>query len=193
MDIIENYELENFEDIFENSLRVLEKNSLENIKLDSGIIEVSNMIIYLAKNHEDYSCIFNEELNEESFLNILEELNKYIGRRTISVLQMNRAVKKYTGLKGKKLHLMKNYWKWNENSVYEYIKSGIFSNSPVLMITWNFKNKDFQNKWLCIIGMRKFEDGEIEILVTTGKERKVLDLKEWIEGKSLYKGLIYYK
>ncbi|QQK07106.1 hypothetical protein [Miniphocaeibacter halophilus] len=193
MNIIEIYELENFENIFKSSTKALEKYNSEKIKLDSGIVEATNMIIYLAKNNKDYSSIFNKELNEENYLEIIEELGRYIGKRTISVLQMNRGIKKYTGLKGKKLHLMKNYWKWNNNSVYEYIKSGIFSNSPVLMITWNFKDKDIQNRWFCIIGMKKYDNGKVELIATTGKEKKILDLNSWLEGKSLYKGLIYYK
>lgn len=192
MKIIESYELKNIDEIIDINKEVY--GDCSNLKsLDNRSIAVSNMFLYLAEEHEKYRCFFEEGVDANGFRVFHKEMKKNLGIGVVTVLQMNRKIKKYSNKKGKKLHFMKNYWKWNLESIYEYIKSGIFSNSPILMITWNFPEKDFRNNWIFIIGLKKYEDNTVSILVIDKGERKEYSLNDWIEGKSLYKGLMYYK
>lgn len=192
MEIIESYELKNIEKLIELNKDIY--NFKKDItKIEAKKIAVSNMFLYLAMEHEEYSCFFEGEYIIENFKMFYQRVNKVIGKFVITVFQMNLRIKKYSNKQGKKLHLMKNYWKWNIDSVYEYIKSGIFSNNPVLITTWNFPNPAFRFKWMFIIGIKKYNNGKIEIETIENGVRQIYSLNEWIEEKSLYKGLMYYK
>ncbi len=189
MEIVENFQLSNFGELIE-----LKKNFLKlqnhNTKLGEGTLEAADMLIYMSEFHEEYSCIYKEGISYEDFV---KELNTFKNFNNKTVLHMNRNIKKFSASKGKKLHLMKSYWKWNTNSVYEYIKSGIFSKSPVLMVTWNNKDKNIRNRWFCIIGVKKYSTGKIEIETSNTEGEYIFELDWWTNSKSLYKGLIYYK
>lgn len=189
MEIVENFQLSNFGELIE-----LKKNFLEiqnhGIELGEGTLEAADMLIYMSKYHEEYSCIYNDGVSYDEFVN---ELINFGNFKNKTVLQMNRNVKKFSASKGKKLHLMKSYWKWNINSVYEYIKSGIFSKSPVLMVTWNNNNKNVRNRWFCIVGVKKYSTGRIEMETSNTEGEYIFDLEQWLNSRSLYKGLIYYK
>lgn len=189
MNIVENFQLSNFGELIELKKSYLELQN-HNINLGEGTLEAADMLIYMSKYHKEYSCIRNDGISYEEFVN---ELSSFKNFNNKTVLQMNRNIKKFSASKGKKLHLMKSYWKWNLNSVYEYIKSGIFSKSPVLMVTWNNNDKSVRNKWFCIIGVKKYSTGRIEIETSCTEGEYIFDLEKWLNNRSLYKGLIYYK
>ncbi|WP_100065188.1 hypothetical protein [Miniphocaeibacter massiliensis] len=205
MKIIEKHELKDFEQILQfngSSIGGNEKWFNEYNKSHylaekgSGLIAAANMLIYISKVNKEYNMLFDKELNYENYMEFATYLQKCIRVTPLgifTVYQMNRGIRKFTNIKGKKMHLMKNYWKWNSESAFEYIKSGLFSNNPVLMMTWNSKIEELKNRWVCITEIRRYDNGKLEVTVLNYGEKRIYDLNEWINSKSLYKGLIYYK
>ena len=194
MEILEDYLLYDFNEIFMNNKMYHNGDKLSNnvkYKVGNGLLEVSDLIIYMGKTHDLYSTIFDKELIFSNYESLLRELKGYFYIKPSYAFQVNRIIKKYSSKNGKKLHLMKNNWKWNEDSVYEYIKSGIFSNSPILMTNWNYKNNN--KKWNLIVGLRKYENNNIKIVTYSENNIYYLDFHDWLYRDFLYRSLLYYK
>lgn len=90
------------------------------------------------------------------------------------------------------MHFMKNAWIWREESIYDYINSGIYYNCPVIMLTWNNKNEKVKNKWWLIVGIKR-DKQKIFVKLFNGENFFEIDFSRWIKSKSLYKGLAYFR
>lgn len=161
-----------------------------------GIIAAANAISYMAITNNKYKIFTDYDNSIKNYLDLAFELQTYIKASPLGVFtvwQMNRGVKKFSKNKGVRLLPMKNIWKWTVENSYQYIKSGLIYGAPVLMLTWNSEIKSLANHWVCITGIKKYEDGNIFIRVSNKGKMEVYNFVDWFYTPSLYKGLIYYQ
>ena len=81
---------------------------------------------------------------------------------------------------------------WSEVNVRKYIATGLNKESPVLLLTWNSPIPDLEQHWVTVT--RIYDAGSGTKMVTSnwaGKE--IYDFPTWVNGGSLYKGVIYFE
>ena len=81
---------------------------------------------------------------------------------------------------------------WSEVNVRKYIATGLNKESPVLLLIWNSPIPDLEQHWITVT--RIYDAGSGTKMVTSnwaGKE--IYDFPTWVNGGSLYKGVIYFE
>lgn len=170
----EEYISKNFEEIYENR------------RYDRLIMGI-NLFFYMENKD------IEEKDNQIDLFKIINGNYKKNSFKIISIFQMNNFIKKISFNFDSGLLPMKNIWKWSVENVYEYIKSGLLYNSPILIVNWNTKIKQFKDRWGYIVHMEKTENDDIFIMILKKGKKEIYNLEEWVNMRSMYKGIIYYQ
>ncbi|MDO5017805.1 MAG: hypothetical protein Q4E02_00740 [Lagierella massiliensis] len=185
---MDNETLDDFKDFLEDKDFIKNKNKLfankKTQKFD-GNLEVFIMLYYLYLKIDKYKYLFSDE-------EALRDFKKIFNKKAFTVFQMAHRIRSFTSKRGRKLHFMKNSWFFREDAVYHYIKAGLYYNTPVLMISWNNKDKIISKQWNLIVGIKKTEE-DILAKLYNGKDFFEVNLSYWIKSKSLYKGIAYFR
>lgn len=181
-------ELDGFEEMLEDENFLMCKEKIFKTKKSkeaNGNLEAFIMLYYFYYKMDKYGYLF---ANEEA----IKDFKRVFYNRPFLIYQMAHRVRAFSLRRGKKMHFMKNAWIWREESIYDYINSGIYYNCPVVMLTWNNKNEKVKNKWWLIVGIKR-DKQKIFVKLFNGKNFFEIDFSRWIKSKSLYKGLAYFR
>ena len=159
-----------------------------------GVVAAANTIKYLSENHPDKRDLYFGE-GKDDYIELMEELYKYLQPRVWgipTISKMGKALERFSA--GKGISIKSNYCSWviDSDEGSRFIRQGLFSNSPVLLLTWNHSDKQFRNHWVTVTGWDVIY-GEEYMTVSNWGEKKTYSYRDWVMGKSLYKGAIYFE
>lgn len=159
-----------------------------------GVVAAANIIKFMSENHPDKGNLYQGS-EKDDFINLMIELYKYLtpkvwGIPTIS--KMGNGIESYSRDRGVNVKIHYCSWLIDSDEGSKFIRQGLASNSPVLLLTWNHSDKDFRNHWVTVTGWDIIY-GEEYMTVSNWGERKTYSYRDWIMGKSLYKGAIYFE
>ncbi|WP_300409916.1 hypothetical protein [Lagierella sp.] len=186
---MEYIELEEFDEFLEDKNYIFLRDRLffkDDLKRFNGNLQVFTMLYYLYYKFEKYDYLFKDM--EEA----IEDFKRIFDKKAYCILQMTHRVRTFSSKRGRTLHYMKNTWKWNEESVYDYVKGGLYYNYPCLMVTWNHEDIFIKRNWNLIVGIKK-EDSKIVAKLYNGKVFFKINISKWIKSNSLYKGIAYFQ
>ncbi|MBN2259812.1 MAG: hypothetical protein JW702_04680 [Clostridiales bacterium] len=81
---------------------------------------------------------------------------------------------------------------WNETNVRNYIASGLNSESPVLLITWDSEISDLENHWVTVTKLYG-SYGDTTMVTSNWAEKVEYDFSLWVSAGSMYCGVIYFE
>lgn len=176
-----------FKDLFNN--QYLEKRGC-------GIIAASHILIYNAYNNESLRSLFPyAEFDRKNYHQFLIDLNKVIKPTPIGIIterQFSTMLKKYAKQRGVQLEPVQNSMDWSIDCIARYIHEGLLVNQPVLLLTWNTKISDLKHHWVTITGIEKSGD-QYHIVTSNWGQKKKYNLNQWVEDRSLYQAVVYFR
>ncbi len=181
--------LNNFREFLEdeNYLRLREKLFPKGEeKKFNGNLQVFTLLYYLYIKFDKYKYLFEEEDKA------IADFKNIFNKKAYCILQMTHRIRTFSTKEGRTLHYMKNSWKWNEESVYDYVRGGLYYNYPCLMVTWNHEDIFIKRNWNLIVRISK-EESRIVAELYNGKVFFKINLSTWIKSDSLYKGIAYFQ
>ena len=81
----------------------------------------------------------------------------------------------------------------SKDLIINFIKNALINDYPLMMLTWNTKINHLKNHWVTITGYYKDENGNNYIKTSNWGRQETFNLDRWLDGKSIYKGLILFK
>jgi hypothetical protein len=160
-----------------------------------GVTASSNALCYLAKHDPQKAKLYTKpDLSKKSFSQHQNDVFEYVtpaawGVPTVDALA-DRVVK-FAQSRGVKLTPRIQDKPWKIENVRPYMTSALNLNKPVLLLTWNSPIKDLGMHWITVTAY--FKDGTEKILTSNWGAKTIYDFTTWFEGKSLYKGLVYFE
>ena len=81
----------------------------------------------------------------------------------------------------------------SKSVIIAFIKEALKKDYPIMMLTWNTAQPHLKYHWVTITGYFKDSKGVSFVTTSNWGSREVFNLDRWLDGKSFYKGLIYFK
>lgn len=81
---------------------------------------------------------------------------------------------------------------WTEANVRDYIAEGLNQESPVLLLTWNSPIPDLNAHWVTVTRIYRDNSGT-KIVTSNWAEKQTYDFSTWVNGNSIYQGVIYFE
>lgn len=160
-----------------------------------GLVAAGNIAHYLTENHNKKLYNYNE-LNIRNFSIFLNDLSKYIKPRVYGIptlYHMKRGLLSFAKSKGVNLKAETVSMRSSNSFIISFIKRALERDYPVMMLTWNTKQLHLKYHWVTITGYFKDNKGVNFVTTSNWGRREVFNLDRWLEEKSFYKGLIYFK
>lgn len=160
-----------------------------------GLVAAGNIAYYLKKNH--YKNLYPyKDLDIKNFTLFLNDISKYIKPRIYGVptlYYMKRGFLNFSRSKGIILKAETVSMRSSNDSIISFIKEVLKKDYPIMMLTWNTRQPHLKYHWVTITGYFKDSKGGNFILTSNWGKREVFNLDRWLDEKSFYKGLIYFK
>ena len=166
-----------------------------------GVTAAANMMHYMAKNVSGKSKLYTKpDTSKANFSKYQKDVFNYLnpavwGIPTLSVLEWG--VLDYAAACGVSLSAYWNNATWNEPAVRNYIAGGLNQNRPVLLLTWNSPIPNLEWHWVTVT--RIYLDNTYapspdttKILTSNWGGKTEYDFLTWVNGSSLYKGVLYF-
>ncbi|RRD93159.1 hypothetical protein EII17_13230 [Clostridiales bacterium COT073_COT-073] len=167
-----------------------------------GVTAAANVTVYLAKHdHEKAALVRQIPFKRREFTELMKQIYQYIppGIWGIpSLRSLARRFQKFAGSRG--IELTPKYYKlsWRKQKIEEiteFIIEGLGQNRPVLLLTWNVPEADLcdlKYHWVTVTALSQ-KGGEYFITTSNWGEQRTYHLNKWVNMKSLYRGLLYFK
>lgn len=160
-----------------------------------GVVAAGNTLVHMAMYKMGFEKLYEyPSISKREYINFVNEIYDYLKPTVFGVYnlhKMDKGIKKFAKKKSIILESRSIVGYKDIVDVVNFIKSGLESNCPVMMLTWNNKNKELKYHWTTITGYIKDSKGSYIIISNWGEEKRV-SLDEWVNKRSLYKGLIYF-
>lgn len=153
-----------------------------------GVIAACNTLYYMLEPE-------TPSISKEDFIQRALVLYKFITPRVYGIPTvgvMRRGVERYA--KTKKLHITSNSLV-NPKELIEtidYIKNGLKKNAPIMMLTWNTKMHNLRYHWVTVTGYYMTRGNKHYVTISNYGKKEMVSINEWVEEKSIYKGLLYF-
>lgn len=161
-----------------------------------AVTAASNMFYYMAKNVSGKSKLYNKSgITKTNFSSFQKDVYGSISPAVWGVPNLDTMitrVESFATAKGVSLKATKSSSSWTETNVRKYIGGGLNKNSPVLLLTWNSPIPDLSMHWITIT--RLYDSGSGTKMVTSNwASKETYDFSTWVNGSSIYKGVIYFE
>lgn len=160
-----------------------------------GVAAAGNVAYYLDKNHHKNLYDY-ESVNRRNFSLFLNKIYSYIRPRPYgiaSIYSMKRGFLRFARSKNVDLRAETIKANSSKKMIIEFIKRGLKDDYPIMMLTWNTRERHLRYHWVTITGYYRDRQGRNFIVTSNWARREVFSLDKWIDEKSFYKGLIYFK
>lgn len=161
-----------------------------------GVTAASNTFHYMSKHVYGKSNLYTKAgITKGEFSDFQREVYDYIspaiwGIPTLS--SMISQVEEYAASRNVPLTAYLDGSSWNATNVRNYIAGGLNIERPVMLLTWNSPIPDLSNHWVTVT--RIYDVGSsIKILTSNWAGKTEYDFLTWVNGSSVYKGVIYFK
>lgn len=161
-----------------------------------GVTAASNMFHYIAKNVSGKSKLYDKSgITKSNFSSFQKDVYGYISPAIwgIPTLEtMISRVEAFASAKGVSLKATKSSASWTKTNVRTYVGSGLNKQSPVLLLTWNSPIPDLSMHWVTVTRLYNSGSG-VKMVTSNWAEKQIYDFSTWVNGSSLYKGVIYFE
>lgn len=161
-----------------------------------GVTAASNMLQYMSDNVSGMADLYTQSgMTKANFSAFQKDVYDYLppaiwGIPTIDT--MISGVTSFATAQGVDLTETRSPSTWNEANVRTYIAEGLNKESPVLLLTWNSPIPELQVHWVTVT--RIYDSGAGTKMITSNwAEKKVYDFSTWVNGSSIYQGVIYFE
>jgi len=154
-----------------------------------GLVAVSNTLCYMSR--QQYPA-----LTRQSFTNATIKLYPFLKPKVYGIPTVPRivkALKKYAASINCVLTSVPLIKPTNITTVVTYLKNALKQDYPILMLTLNTKTKGLKYHWVTITGYYKTKLGENFIITSNYGKQETYSLDQWVEERSFYKGLLWFK
>lgn len=160
-----------------------------------GVTAASNMFQYMSDNVSGMSNLYTRSsMLKSEFSKFQKDVYEYINPAIWGIPGLDtmiEKVKEFASSRGVTLNENLSSATWNETNVRDYIAGGLNNERPVLLITWNSVIPDLTNHWVTVTKI--YGSPGSTTMVTSNWGGKVeYDFSLWVQGSSLYKGVIYF-
>ena len=171
-----------------------------------GVTAITNMLVYLAQNRPEKVRLFGKNHNIETDANAqrikksdYSALQKSVYNRILpaiwgvpTVTTITFRVQKFALERGVTLKVFKYSKVWTEENVKAFIASGLNKNCPVLLLTWNSVIPDLKLHWITVTRLYETETGT-KMVTSNWGNMQTYDFNTWVNGSSLYRGVVYFE
>jgi len=160
-----------------------------------GVTAASNTFHYMSENVYGKSNLYTESgITKGEFSNFQKAVYDYLspaiwGIPTLSTM-ISRA-EAYAASRNVSLSAYLDGSTWNATNVRNYIAGGLNQERPVMLLTWNSPIPDLNYHWVTITRIYDV-DSSIKILTSNWAGKTEYDFLTWVNGSSIYKGVIYF-
>ena len=161
-----------------------------------GVVAVSNVFHYMSRyNKEIKMNQDNINISKDNFLQYSMLIYKFVSPRLYgipTVSMMKKGLKKFA----KSINInIETFELINPSNIFEtveFIKKAMDNNSPIMMVTLNSKIENLEYHWVTITGCYKTTSEENFIITSNWGKKEIFNLDNWLEDRSIYKGLLYF-
>ena len=171
-----------------------------------GVTAITNMLVYLAQNRPEKVRLFGKNHNIETDANAqrikksdYSALQKSVYNRILpaiwgvpTVTTITFRVQKFALERGVTLKVFKYSKVWTEENVKAFIASGLNKNCQVLLLTWNSVIPDLKLHWITVTRLYETETGT-KMVTSNWGNMQTYDFNTWVNGSSLYRGVVYFE
>lgn len=161
-----------------------------------GVTAAANMLCYMADNVSGMSDLYTQSgISKAQFNAFQRDVYDYLSPAIWGVPTLDAlidGVEDYATDQGVDLTATRSSASWTETNVRSYIAGGLNKESPVLLLTWNSPIADLSMHWVTIT--RIYDGGSgVKLVTSNWAEKQTYDFSTWVNGSSLYKGVIYFE
>jgi len=160
-----------------------------------GVTAASNLLHYFAK-EKGKSVLYAPATNSiNDFTKHMRSVYEYLSPALWGIPGIDRmktGVMDYGLSKGIYLTPVLDNSSFTKANVVNYIRTGLNSNSPVLLVTWDTDVSDLGWHWVTLT--RYYEDAGTRYITTSNWAGKVTySFDAWFDAGSMYMGVLYFK
>jgi len=147
--------------------------------LGSEYVELEDL--YLGNSKEDYT-------------HLMEEIFGYIKPGIFgipTVEKMAKGLSIHMNSKGIQMMPCTKKWFFNVKDGSSFIRGGLAQGTPVLLLTWNYSDRELRNHWVTVTGWDVVY-GEEYMTVSNWGKKKTYSYDNWVSERSLLKGALYF-
>lgn len=159
-------------------------------EFSSGSIALTNCLIYELNKHDELGTLGRNELEMEEYLNFVRNFvqsSAYRSTGFTSVKNMDRYIKTF----GRNRRLNVETWLYYPDFFFgellDFINSALSGDHPILMYSQYIGVEELNYRWVVITGLNGSE-----AYISSAGMKTSIDLRQWYDGDSKFKGLIYF-
>lgn len=157
-----------------------------------GVAAAANIMTYAGSEFKELKDLYYGN-SKEDYIELMKELYKFIkpGIFGIPTLgKMSKGLKEFTKSKGIDLLPCTRTWHFDVKDGSRFIRGGLALGMPVLLLTWNYSDKELKNHWVTVTGWDVVYGQEFMTVSNWGK-KKTYSYDEWASERSFLKGALY--
>jgi hypothetical protein len=157
-----------------------------------GVAAAANLINYLGSEFPELATLYGGNTRED-FIQLMEGLYRHLNPGIIGIPtlgKMGRGLTGYTNSKGIQLLPCTRTWIFDVKDGSKFIRGGLAQGTPVLLLTWNYSDRELRNHWVTVTGWDVIY-GEEYMTVSNWGKKKTYSYDKWVGERSLLKGAIY--
>jgi len=159
-----------------------------------GVTAASNMMQYMSEHVSGKSNLYTQS-TMYGFSDYQKDVYDYLDPAIYGIPGINTMidrVKAFATSEGVDLDEVLSNETWNETNVRNYIASGLNSENPVLLITWDSIIPDLETHWVTVTKLYG-SYGNTTMVTSNWAEKEEYDFSLWVSAGSMYGGVIYFE
>ena len=159
-----------------------------------GVTAASNMMQYMSEHVSGKSNLYTQS-TMYGFSDYQKDVYDYLDPAIYGIPGINTMidrVKAFATSEGVDLDEVLSNETWNETNVRNYIASGLNSENPVLLITWDSIIPDLETHWVTVTKLYG-SYGDTTMVTSNWAEKEEYDFSLWVSAGSMYGGVIYFE
>lgn len=161
-----------------------------------GVTAAANMLYYMSENVSGMSDLYTRSgISKSQFNAFQKDVYEYLSPAIWGIPTLDTMidrVEEFASAQGVSLSATRSSDSWTEANVRDYIADGLNGESPVLLLTWNSPIEDLTMHWVTITRIYNAGAGT-KIITSNWAEKQTYDFATWVNGSSIYKGVIYFE
>ena len=176
------------------------------IQCACGTVAAANIVAYMSRSDiHNYDKLYTyNDFSKKNFITHMQNMYKYLAPGRLPFTQIGlgiwpinifkKGVENYAKRRGVNLHGVEIRDAFILENIVEYISKGLENDAPVAMlIDFNSRLKKYAAHWVVITELIKDESSRYMVKVSTWGSSAYIDLVAYIEGTSMYAGIIYFE
>lgn len=170
-----------------------------------GTVAAANIVAYMSRSdtHNKNKLYSYTDFSKANFVDHMQDMYTHLAPGHIPLTQIGlgiwpiskfkKGVENFAKEKGVNLHGVESREMFTLENIVEYITKGLRADAPVAMlIGLNHQLKKYEAHWVVITELLRDNDSRYIVKVSTWGRYAYIDLAAYIEGASIYQGLLFF-